>query len=229
MATNWRNRIVGHGEISAGDLLANPRNWRIHPKPQQDALKGVLNEVGWVQTVMINKRTSPEWGADQFIETMVDGHLRVSLALREGEATLVPFDYVDLTPHEEALILATLDPLSALAVTDKEQLDALLREVSTGEAAVQEMLAELAMQYDAYGDTSNDRDGQGVSSTWDQVDSAENERVVIGDIETRLPGDVVETLKRLLTERYERQRVPVFETLEAVIVAGVRAVESCDS
>ena len=43
-ATAWRNRIVGHGEEAPDQLLANPKNWRIHPKAQQDA--GVHGEDG---------------------------------------------------------------------------------------------------------------------------------------------------------------------------------------
>jgi hypothetical protein len=31
-ASPWRNRIIGHGEEAPDQLLANPRNWRIHPK-----------------------------------------------------------------------------------------------------------------------------------------------------------------------------------------------------
>jgi len=146
----WANRIVGSGVMRAGDLLANPKNWRVHPRAQQDALAGALDEVGWVQTVLINKRTSEEWGEDQFVETMVDGHLRASLALRQGEDTPVPFDYVDLTPQEEALVMATLDPIGALAVADKEQLDALLHEVQAGDAALQELLSELAEKNGLY-------------------------------------------------------------------------------
>ncbi len=45
----WRNRIVGAGEEAPDQLLANPGNWRVHPKAQQDALAGALDEVGWVQ------------------------------------------------------------------------------------------------------------------------------------------------------------------------------------
>lgn len=96
-----------------------------------------------MQNVIINRRTSEEWGKDRLVETLVDGHLRVSLAISHGNDT-VPVTYVDLTPNEEKLILATIDPISAMAVTDKEQLDALLREIDTGEAAVQKMLSELA-------------------------------------------------------------------------------------
>lgn len=129
----WRNRIVGHGQESPEQLLANPANWRVHPKSQQDALAGVLNEVGWVQDIIVNQQTGH----------VVDGHLRVSLAISKREPS-VPVVYVDLDPAEEALVLATLDPLSAMAATDKEQLDSLLREVQSGEAGVQAMLAELA-------------------------------------------------------------------------------------
>jgi len=131
----WANRIVGEGEEAPDQLLANPANWRTHPKAQQDALEGVLNEVGWVDRVIVNQRTGH----------IVDGHLRVTLALRRNEPT-IPVHYVDLDEAEEALILATLDPIAAMASADKSQLDALLRDVQTGEAGVQAMLAELAEQ-----------------------------------------------------------------------------------
>jgi hypothetical protein len=134
-ATGWRNRIVRTGMAPLDQITFNARNWRIHPKPQQDALAGVLSEVGVVQHVIINERTG----------NLVDGHLRVTLADRAGEPA-VPAVFVDLSEDEEALILATLDPLSAMAATDREQLDALLHEVSTGDAAVQAMLDQLAAQ-----------------------------------------------------------------------------------
>jgi hypothetical protein len=45
----WRNRITGIGEEAPDQLLANPGNWRVHPKAQQDALAGALDAVGWVE------------------------------------------------------------------------------------------------------------------------------------------------------------------------------------
>jgi DNA modification methylase len=131
--TTWQNRIIGSGQEDPEQLLANPGNWRIHPRAQQDALSGVLDEVGWVDQIIVNQRTGH----------VVDGHLRVSLALRRNEPT-VPVLYVDLSEAEEKLVLATLDPIAAMATADKEQLDALLQGVQTGDAAVQAMLAELA-------------------------------------------------------------------------------------
>jgi hypothetical protein len=129
---HWQNRIIGTGEEQPDQLLANPRNFRIHPKHQQDALEGVLNQVGWVDDVIVNQRTG-------FI---LDGHLRVSLAMRRNEP--VPVKYVDLDEHEEALILATFDPIAALAVADKDLLESLLRDVDTTDAAVMQMLSDLA-------------------------------------------------------------------------------------
>lgn len=129
---HWRNRIVSHGEERPDQLLANPRNWRIHPKHQQQALEGVLSEVGWIQDVIVNKRTG----------FVLDGHLRVGLAISTNQPA-VPVKYVDLDEDEETLVLATFDPLAALAVADREQQVALLNEVTTEDTAVQELLAML--------------------------------------------------------------------------------------
>jgi hypothetical protein len=137
MKQSYQNRIVGYGNEAPDQLLANPRNARIHPKAQADALKGVLSEVGWVQDVIVNQRSG----------MVVDGHLRIALALREKQPS-IPVKYVDLSDDEERLILATLDPISAAASWDREKLDDLLRDVSTGDAAVQQLLADLAESVD---------------------------------------------------------------------------------
>lgn len=137
----WQNRIVGEGEEAPDQLLANPQNWRIHPQSQQEALAGVLDEVGWVQRVLVNQRTGH----------LVDGHLRVALAQRRGEQS-IPVTYLDLSEGEGALVLATIDPISALATADAQKLDELLRDVATDSAAVQEMLAGLADSVGLYQD-----------------------------------------------------------------------------
>lgn len=131
-ATSWKNRIVGEGVQVASQFIANPANWRVHPQAQRDAMRGVLNEIGWVQRVIVNRRTG----------YLIDGHERVWQALQNGDAE-VPFVEVDLSPEEEAYVLATFDPIGAMAQANKEQLGALLAEVQTGEAGVQAMLAEV--------------------------------------------------------------------------------------
>jgi hypothetical protein len=130
----WRNRIVGEGEEAPQALVANPHNWRAHPKHQQAALAGVLSEVGWVQRVIVNRRTGH----------IIDGHLRVSLALSRHEPA-VPVLYVDLEPAEEKLILATLDPLGAMAEVETERLASLIQEVQSQEIAVTDMVKKLAL------------------------------------------------------------------------------------
>lgn len=132
---NWKNRIVGHGEEAPDQLLANPKNWRTHPKEQQAALGGLLKEVGVVQSVIVNKRTG----------YVVDGHARIGLAMKEGQKS-IPVVYVDLSDEEEALVLATLDPIGALAGRDAAQLEALLQEVSTEDADLQQLLDALIPQ-----------------------------------------------------------------------------------
>lgn len=114
----WRNRIVGQGEEAPDQLLANPHNWRTHPEIQQDELSKVLQRVGWVQRVIVNKRTGH----------VLDGHLRVQLAMWHDEER-VPVTYVDLSPSEEKLMLAVLDPIAALAMRDDEKLAVLTTDV----------------------------------------------------------------------------------------------------
>lgn len=132
---SWQNRIIGTGKEDPTALMANPANWRTHPKFQQDALANILDKVGWVQQVIVNKRTGH----------LIDGHLRTSLAVQRKESE-IPVTYVDLDEAEEALILATLDPLAALAETDTEQLQALLAKIDTVEeqsSEIQQLLTKL--------------------------------------------------------------------------------------
>jgi DNA modification methylase len=132
-APPWRNRIVGSGEVSPAELVANPRNWRTHPPDQRAALAGSLAEVGWVAQVLVNRTTGH----------VVDGHARLEEAIARGEAS-VPVVYVELSADEEALVLATLDPIGAMATADTTKLRELLAEVSVDDAGLARLLAELA-------------------------------------------------------------------------------------
>tara|TARA_Y100001963_G_C6775263_1_gene447051 strand:+ start:1724 stop:2350 length:627 start_codon:yes stop_codon:yes gene_type:complete len=120
---SWQNRIVGTGSEVPDQLLANPFNWRIHPKFQQDVMGDVLSEIGWVQNVIVNQQTGH----------ILDGHMRVAIAI-SAEESEVPVVYVDLSPEEEKLALATIDPIGALAVTDNELRDSLLEDLNNEES-----------------------------------------------------------------------------------------------
>lgn len=131
----WRNNIVGQDVVDPRTLSPHAHNWRFHPPLQREAMAGVLRELGWIQQLVVNRRTG----------TLVDGHLRLLLALEAGEPT-VPVLYVDLDEAHERLALVTLDPLAALAETQKDRLTTLLHEVQSNEHAVQQLLSAFAQR-----------------------------------------------------------------------------------
>ncbi|MFV2064256.1 MAG: hypothetical protein ACC726_12200, partial [Chloroflexota bacterium] len=92
----------------------------------------MLDEVGWVQQVLVNRTTG----------NVVDGHLRVELAISRDEPA-VPVLYVELSEQEEALVLASLDPLSAMAAVDEDKLRELLAGVTIEQADLAAMMAGL--------------------------------------------------------------------------------------
>ena len=132
MTAPWRNRITGQGEEAPDQLLANPQNWRTHPGAQRDALRGSLSTVGWVQQVIVNRTTGH----------LVDGHARVEEAISAGAPT-VPVLYVELTPEEEKLVLASLDPIGAMAQADATKLDELLADLNATNPGLQALLDSL--------------------------------------------------------------------------------------
>ncbi len=71
---------------------------------------------------------------------LIDGHLR---AETEPDA-LVPVLVLDVNEAEADKLLVTLDPLAGLAEVDQEKLNALLPNIETSSAALQQMLDKLA-------------------------------------------------------------------------------------
>ena len=112
-----RDRIVELRRVAAGELRANPANWRTHPPEQRTALATVLEDVGLVDAVIA--RDTPE-GLE-----LIDGHLRADLAADE----VLPVLIVDLTDDEAATVLATYDPIGALAVADVDRLADLVESI----------------------------------------------------------------------------------------------------
>ena len=132
--SHWTNRIVGSGVKPASDFLAHELNWKIHPRFQQDAILGSLDQVGWYKSVVESSRSGK----------LLDGHARIILALRRGDDTPVPYEVVDVSEAEEAIILATLDPLVAMAVGEEEKLKELLSKVSSDNDALNDLFDDLA-------------------------------------------------------------------------------------
>jgi hypothetical protein len=94
-----RDRIKDLRRVRAGDLRPHPKNWRTHPEEQQNALRGLLAEVGYVDALIV--RELPD-GSLQ----IVDGHLRAETT----PDAQVPVLVVDLDDKEADKVLATFDP-----------------------------------------------------------------------------------------------------------------------
>jgi hypothetical protein len=148
----WRSRIVGHESVDPRSISPHPENWRKHPDRQRSALRGSLDSVGWVGEIIVNKRTG----------RIVDGHARVEEAVSRGEQ-VVPVSYVDLDEQEEKLVLATLDPIGALAEADDEKLQELIGSIT--------------------------QDGEHVGLLGDTFDDAAGEDLTVEEIETSTVQD----------------------------------------
>jgi DNA modification methylase len=137
-----RDRIRELRRVPASELRPNPKNWRTHPQAQADALRGVLAEVGIADAVLARELEDGSL-------MLLDGHLRVETM---GDQIL-PVLVLDVNEAEGDKVLATLDPLAAMAESDAAKLDAILRDVDTGSPELQQMLADLAEEAGLYKDS----------------------------------------------------------------------------
>ena len=80
-----RDRVRELRRVRARDLLANPKNWRIHPKAQTAALRGLLGEVGYADALLARELSD---GRLQ----LIDGHLRAETT----PSAMVPVLILDL-------------------------------------------------------------------------------------------------------------------------------------
>lgn len=140
----WKNRIVGTGSVDPRILVANEKNWRTHPKAQRIALEGLLDQIGWIGQVLVNKTTG----------RLVDGHLRVEMALEKGEES-VPVTYVELTEAEEEIALTSLDPIAGLAERDDAKIAELLKHIQENNDQINPNLTEFLSTEFGFGTNVN--------------------------------------------------------------------------
>ncbi len=140
-----RNRIKELRHVKANELHPNSKNWRTHPKAQQDALKGILAEIGYADALLAREQEDGSL-------VLVDGHLRAETTPEEE----VPVLILDIDESESDKLLLSLDPLAALAETNAAALDSLLRNVDTGSEGLQEMYADMAEAADLYKDDTTE-------------------------------------------------------------------------
>lgn len=133
-----KDRIKELRRVRAGDLVPHPKNWRTHPQAQQDALRGVLAEVGYCDALLA--RELPD-GKLQ----LIDGHLRAETT----PDMEVPVLILDVNEDEADLLLTTFDPLAAMAEANQQALGELLvtQSAVVESDALQSMFTELAAEH----------------------------------------------------------------------------------
>lgn len=132
-----RDRIKELRRVPACQLRPNARNWRVHPQKQQDALRGVLAEIGYADALLA--RELPDGTLE-----LIDGHLRAETTPNQEVPVLV----LDVDADEAAKLLAVLDPLAGLAETNGPALAELLADVETQSAALQAVLDDLLARHE---------------------------------------------------------------------------------
>lgn len=124
-----RDRIVEFCRVPARQLRPNPKNWRLHPPQQQDALRGVLAEIGYADALLARRL------GDGSLE-LIDGHLRAETTPDMDVPVLV----IELSDAEADKLLAVLDPLAALAQADEARRRRLADAIETDSAALRAVI-----------------------------------------------------------------------------------------
>ncbi len=169
--------------VRAGDLAPSPDNWRMHPASQVEALRAAMEEIGIVAPLIVRE-------VDGHYQ-IVDGHLRAELDADQK----VPVAIVDLDDDEARKVIATLDPIGAMAETDDELRRALLARVSGDNEAFEQYLEQCRRE---------------VTPT--VPESSAPSEPVIGDnylVTIELPPVLYEDFRRVLDPWRERDGVTV--------------------
>src|SRR3972149_4031975 len=183
-----RDRIKELRRVRASLLKPNPRNWRTHPAAQQDALRGVLAEVGYAYALLARELS------DGALE-LIDGHLRAETT----PDVEVPVLILDLDDAETAKLLALHDPLAGMAGANEAMLAELIEQVETENEAVRNLLTQM-LDESAFGEPqeedSRDEPGRGGQ----EVSVPEAYQVVV---ECRDEAQQQEGFERLSGEGYK--------------------------
>lgn len=131
----YRDRIKSLRRVKASDLEENPKNWRTHPDSQKKAMSAALSEIGYADAVIARELPNKKL-------QIIDGHLRKGISGDEKIPVLV----VDVTEDEADKLLATLDPLAAMAETDSQKMHELLKDME-GSSGFNDLLAHLADEH----------------------------------------------------------------------------------
>ena len=123
--------------IEAGSLADNVFNWRRHPQEQLQSIRELLQdpEIGWAGVCLFNERTG----------RLIDGHARKSVV---DPKTPIPVLVGNWSEEAERKILATFDPVSAMAQGDAAAYQALIESVNADGLFVRDLIQSTMRELD---------------------------------------------------------------------------------
>ncbi len=145
--------------IESGSLAENPANWRRHSPEQLQSLRDLLAdpEVGWAGACLYNERTG----------RLIDGHARKSVS---DPAVPVPVLVGDWSEAAEKKILATLDPLAAMAQGDAEAYAALVAGIQAESLWVRDLLHHTRVGLDSAASEADEADAEDPAAVLPQME-----------------------------------------------------------
>ena len=206
-------------EVRIDSLRAHPRNYKYHPEAQISRIVQAFERYDQYKNIVTWKG---------FI---LAGHGVVEGARAAGRETVGVVDVSHLSETEALALLAWDNESPRGAVDAEDVLASLVAELVEADEALAELAAGTEERLKEllagpFGDTSTDREGQAVSSTWQQVKAAQSGRVIIGELESRLPQETIERLIQCLVEEFETADTSIHETLNVIILTGVAEFEN---
>jgi hypothetical protein len=111
-----RNRIKTHRRIRARDLVPHEWNFRAHPDAQKAALEAIYEEVGFARSLLAYELPDGRL-------KLIDGHLRRDL----DPDMEVDVEVLDVNDEEARKLILSIDTLAALAQTQRELHERLMK------------------------------------------------------------------------------------------------------
>ena len=130
---DFRDRIKELRRVPAKDLVANEKNWREHDVRQQDAMLELLSEIGYADALIAYEQPDGKL-------KLINGHMRAGLTPEHEVPVLV----LDVTEAEADKLLATFDPVSSFAVTNKAKLKSLIDSLQINNHDMRNALSRMA-------------------------------------------------------------------------------------
>lgn len=128
-----RTRVVSLEFVRADQVKRNETNWRSHGNNQTDAMRSLLEEIGFADALIARKTSEGEL-------VLIDGHMRADI-MRDQ---MVPVLVVDLSEHEADKLLLVLDPIAAMAETNLDAASTLFEELMKESSDLSEYIGDLS-------------------------------------------------------------------------------------